>query len=121
MSAPNLFGRPMNMRVALTAAAVCLGAYSVLAASPKVEAALKVFKAVSADPGKLKTFCAMDSALETAAEKKDKAAAANIRALMKQLGPDFETAWNAAEAMDDKSADGKAYFAGVDELVGKCP
>lgn len=108
-------------RVILTAAAVCLGVYSVMAASPKVEAALKTFKAVSADPAKLKTFCTMDAALEAAAEKKDKAAAGKVSTLMKQLGPDFELAWNAGENLDDKSADGKAFVAGVDALVAKCP
>ena len=39
---------------------------------------------------------------------------------MKQLGPDFTTAWNAAEGLDENSADGKAYNAAVDDLSGKC-
>lgn len=108
-------------RVTLAVAAACLGAYSVMAASPKIEAALKTFKAVAADPGKLKTFCTMDAAMEAAAEKKDKSAAGKINALMKQLGPDFETAWNAGEDLDEKSADGKAFAGGVDALVAKCP
>jgi len=108
-------------RVIVAAAAVCLGVYSVLAASPKIEAALKTFKAVAADPGKLKTFCEMDSAMEAAAEKKDKAAAGKIDALMKQLGPDFEAAWSAGNDLDEKSADAKAYGKGIDTLVGKCP
>ncbi len=56
-------------RVVVAAVAVCLGVCSVLAASPKIEAALKTFKSVAADPGKLKTFCEMDSAMEAASEK----------------------------------------------------
>jgi hypothetical protein len=109
------------MRVIVAAVAVCLGVYSVMAASPKIEAALKTFKAVAADPGKLKTFCAMDSAMEAASEKKDKAAAGKIDALMKQLGPEFEAAWTAGDDLDEKSADAKAYGAGLDTLIGKCP
>jgi hypothetical protein len=107
-------------RTVLTTAALCLGVYAAMAASPKIEAALKTFKAVAADSGKLKTFCAMDSAIEAAAEKKDKAAAGKIDALMKQLGPDFETAYNAGEGVDDNSADGKAFVAGIEALASKC-
>jgi hypothetical protein len=108
-------------RVVVAAAAVCLGVCSVLAASPKIEAALKTFKAVAADPGKLKTFCEMDSAMEAASEKGDKAAGAKVEALMKQLGPDFLAAWNAGNDIDEKSADGKAYAKGIDTLIEKCP
>ena len=109
------------MRVVLSVTSICFVACSVMAASPKIEAALKTFKAVASDPGRLKTFCAMDSAMEQAAEKKDKGAATKINAMMKQLGPDFETAWNAGEDLDENSADGKAFSAGVDALVAKCP
>ena len=49
--------------------------------------------------------------MEAASEKKDKAAAAKIDGLMKQLGPDFESAWTAGNDLDEKSADGKAYVA----------
>jgi hypothetical protein len=108
------------MRVVLAVIAVCLGAYSVLAASPKIEAALKTFKAVAADSAKLKTFCDMSTAMDTAADKKDKGAAAKANTLMKQLGPEFETAWNAGEGVDDASADGKVFVAGMDELYDKC-
>lgn len=108
-------------RVVVAAAAVCLGVWSVMAASPKIEAALKQFKAVAADSGKLKTFCDMDNAMEAASEKDDKAAAGKVEKLMKQLGPDFLAAWNAGNDLDEKSADGKAYGKGIDELVDKCP
>jgi hypothetical protein len=115
------FGENIMKRVVVAAAAVCLGVWSVMAASPKIEAALKQFKAVAADPGKLKTFCDMDSAMEAASEKDDKAAAGKVEKLMKQLGPDFLAAWNAGNDLDEKSADGKAYGKGIDELVDKCP
>jgi hypothetical protein len=108
-------------RVVVAAAAACLGVYSVMAASPKIEAALKTFKAVAADPGKLKTFCELDTAMQAADEKKDKEAAGKADALMKQLGPEFENAWNAGNDLDEKSADAKAYAKGFDALIEKCP
>lgn len=109
------------MRVVVAVVAVCLGAFSVLAASPKIESAIKTFKAVAADAGKLKTYCAMTSAMDSAGEKEDKALAAKISGYMKQLGTDFVAAWNAGEGVDDNSADGKAYVAAIDELSDKCP
>jgi hypothetical protein len=108
-------------RALIAGLVVCLGAYSALAASPKIEAAVKTFKAVGADPAKLKTFCAMSKAMDEAGDKQDQAAEAKIMGFMKQLGPDFETAWSAADGVDDSSADGKAYLAGLDELADKCP
>ena len=38
-------------RIVLAGVVACLGAYGVLAASPKIESAVKTFKAVAADPG----------------------------------------------------------------------
>ena len=107
-------------RALIAGLVLCLGAYSVLAASPKIEAAVKTFKAVAADPAKVKTFCAMNKAMEEAGDKQDQATEDKIMGFMKQLGPDFETAWNAADGVDDNSADGKAYLAGLDELADKC-
>jgi hypothetical protein len=108
------------LRVLAACVAVCLAASPVLAASPKVESAIKVFKAVAADAGKLKTFCAMNKVMESAGEKEDPKLDAQIEGYMKQLGADFTTAWGAAEGLDENSADGKAYNAAVDDLSGKC-
>lgn len=108
-------------RALIAVVAACLGTLAALAASPKIEAAVKTFKAVAADPAKLKTFCAMSKAMDEAGEKQDQAAEAKIAGFMKQLGPDFETAWNAADGVDDDSPDGKAYLAGLDQLADKCP
>jgi len=106
--------------VLVACAALCLAAQPVLAASPKIDAAVKTFKAVAANPAKLKTFCDMTKVMDAMGEKEDKAAEAKISAFMKQLGPDFETAWNAGEGVDENSADGKALDAALDELAGKC-
>jgi hypothetical protein len=113
--------RRTRMSRALAACiAVCLAASPALAASPKVESAIKVFKAVAADANKLKTYCAMTKVMDAAADKEDPKLDAQIEGYMKQLGPDFVTAWNAAEGLDDNSADGKAYNTAVDDLSGKC-
>jgi hypothetical protein len=109
------------MRIVVTVAAVCLGAAGAMAASPKIDAAIKTFRAVAADPARLKLFCAMNAALDDAAEKKDRAAAAKIPQLMKQIGPDFESAWNAGEDVDDDTPDGKVFVSALDELADKCP
>jgi hypothetical protein len=107
-------------RVILVAATVCLAVAPALAASPKVDAAVKAFKSVSADPAKQKIFCDMSKAMDAAGDKPSPAADAKINGLMKQLGSDFETAWGLAEGLDEKSADGKAYNNALDELAGKC-
>jgi hypothetical protein len=107
-------------RVVFAAVAVCLAAAPVLAASPKIDAAVKTLKAVDADPAKLKIFCDMSKVMDAAGEKADAAADAKIAGYMKQLGPDFETAWNAAEGLNETSADGKAYNGALDDLAGKC-
>ena len=107
-------------RVVFTAVAVCLAAAPAFAASPKVESAIKVFKGVSADPAKLKTFCDMSKVMDAMGEKEDKAADAKIQGFMKQLGSDFETAWNAGNDVNENSADGKALNAALDDLAGKC-
>ncbi len=39
---------------------------------------------------------------------------------MKQLGPDFETAWNAGDSVDENSPDGEKLNAALDELANKC-
>jgi hypothetical protein len=110
------------MKRAVVATAIfCLGAMPALAAAPKIEAAVKTFKAVGADAGKLKTFCEMSKTMESAGEKEDKALEAKIAGYMKQLGPDFESAWNAGDGVDENSADGKLLFAAMDDLQNKCP
>jgi hypothetical protein len=108
-------------RVVLAGAVACLGAYGALAASPKVESAVKTFKAISADPGKVKTFCEMIQTMDAMGDKDDPAAEQKISGLMKKLGPDFEDAWNLADGLDENSEDGKVYNAAVDDLAEKCP
>jgi hypothetical protein len=112
--------RTIMKRVVFAALAACLAAHPVLGASPQVDAAVKTFKAVAADPAKVKIFCDMSKAMDEAGDKPTPAADAKINGFMKQLGKDFETAWAAAESLNENSPDGKAYNNALDELSGKC-
>jgi hypothetical protein len=107
-------------RVVFAAVAVCLAAAPAFAASPKVDAAVKTFKGVSADPGKLKTFCEYLKAQDAAGEKPTPAAEAKMDGYLKQLGKEFTDAWGLGETMNETSADGKVFNAAVEELYGKC-
>jgi hypothetical protein len=107
-------------RVVVAGVAFCLGTAQAFAAAPKIEAAVKVFKAVAADPAKLKTFCAMNKVMEQAGEKEDPKLDAQIDGYMKQLGAEFEAAWNSGDGVDENSADGKVLYAAMDDLAAKC-
>jgi hypothetical protein len=112
--------RRTTMKRVVFAVAACLAANPALGASAQVDAAVKTFKAVAADPAKVKIFCDMSKAMDEAGDKPTPAADAKINGFMKQLGKDFETAWAVAENLNDNSADGKAYNNALDELSGKC-
>ena len=104
----------------IVSTALCLTALAALAADSKVDSAVTNFKSVESDAGKLKIFCEMSSAMDKAGDNPDAAADAKIDGYMKQLGPDFTTAWNAGEGVDQNSADGKKLDAALDELGSKC-
>ena len=95
------------------------------AATPKIEAAAKVFAGIEGDPGKLKDFCEMFKTMTAAEaeqdEKKAQAMEAEIDAKMKVLGDDFTGAWDLQAEIDAESDEGKAYYAAADKLMGKCP
>src|ERR1700741_2905724 len=103
-------------RFVLAGVVVCLGAYGALALSPQIDSAVKTLRAVAADSAKLKTFCEMAKTMDLMGDKGDAAAEAKITGLMKQLGPDFVAAWDAADNLDDNTEDGKAYGAAMDDL-----
>ncbi len=108
------------IRPLLVSAAVSLTAMTALAADSKVDSAVATFKAVENDAGKLKIFCEMSATMDKAGENPDAATDAKIDGYMKELGPDFATAWNAGEGVDESSADGKKLDAALDELGNKC-
>ena len=108
------------MRLIATASGICLLAFAAQAASPKVESASKVFQSVAADPAKVKTYCEMSKVMDSAGEKPDQTTDAKIQGYMKQLGTDFEQAWNAGNELDENSEDGKTFSAALDTLSSKC-
>lgn len=108
-------------RAVIASVILCLGFAPALAAAPKVEAAVKTFKAVAGDAAKLKTYCEMSKTMEAMGEKEDAAAEAKIAGYMKQLGADFEAAWNIGDEVKEDSPDGKALNDALDDLQNKCP
>jgi len=107
-------------RVVVTCAALALSAWAAFAANPNIEAAIKTFKATAADAGKLKIFCEMQKTMDDAGEKESAAVDAKIDGYMKQLGTEFQTAWNTGDSLDENSPDAKALYAAIDELSAKC-
>lgn len=107
-------------RPLLVFTALGLTAVTALAADSKIDSAVATFKSVEGDAGKLKIFCEMTSAMDKAGDNPDAAADTQIDGFIKQLGPDFATAWNAGEGVDENSPDGKKLDAALDELGNKC-
>jgi hypothetical protein len=91
-----------------------------LATSPKVEGAVKVLQAVGADANKLKTFCELMDLDEKLGDKHDPVLEAQVAKLLDQLGADFKVAWDAVEDIDERSPDGRALNAALDQLEDKC-
>ncbi len=113
------------MQKFLAAIAACgLLVSPALAANASVEAAAKAFDAVAADAAKLKTYCEMSKVMssgdETEDESKSEALDKQMQDYMKQLGSDFEAAFEAGADLDPESEDGKAYDAALDKLDAKC-
>ena len=104
------------------AAASAVTITPVWAIDAKFESAIKVFEATSNDAAKMKTYCTMNKLMSDVGEdeKKAEAAEAQFNGFLKELGPDFETAWNAGEGLDPESAEGKAINAALDKLDTKC-
>lgn len=112
------------MKKLLAACALCgLFASPVLAANAAVDSAVKTFAAVASDAGKLKTYCEMSKVMSSADSEDDTKSEALDKQMddfMKQLGPDFQTAFEAGADLDPESADGKSYDAAMDQLDDKC-
>jgi len=112
------------MKPILAAVAVCGLLASPALANPTIDAAIKTFDAVAADPGKLKIYCDMSKLSagggDDVDDSKSEALDKQMQEYMKQLGPDFETAYEAGADLDPESADRKAYDAAFDKLDDKC-
>ena len=105
----------------ISCVALCLLAASAFAADPKIDSAIKVFKQIEEDAGKLETFCGMSKAMEATGENEDSATKAKIDGYQTKLGPAFEAAWKTFKEADQNSPEGRALNEAVDELGGKCP
>jgi hypothetical protein len=112
------------MKKYLAAFALCgLLASPVLAANAAVDAAVKTFEAVGNDAAKLKVYCDMSKVMSSSDAEDDSKAEAldkQMDGFMKQLGPEFQTAFEAGADLDPESADGKAYDSAMDKLDDKC-
>ena len=91
-----------------------------LALSPKVEDAVKVLQAVATDANKLKTFCKLMDLDEKLGDKHDPVLEDQMAKLLDQLGPDFKVAWDIVEDTDERSSEGRALNAALDQLEDKC-
>lgn len=114
----------MNKMRLLSACGALLLASSLspaFAQDAKIAAAVATFKATAADPAKVATYCEMSNAMATTGDQPDPKAEAKADELLKKLGPDFATAWNAGENLAENSPDAKALTAAMDELDSKCP
>jgi hypothetical protein len=111
----------MRTRIGIACVAAYLSASFAFAADTKIEDAAKTFRAVGSDPAKLAKYCTLAKAMDTLGEKTNAEAEQKIANLVKQIGPDFEAAWNTGEGTDDQTADGKLLQTALDDLDGKCP
>ena len=109
------------MRALSAAMMLLLITTTALAVSPKVEDAIKIFQAVVTDANKLKTFCELLDLDEELGDKQDPVIEAQMDKLLDQLGADFEIAWDTVEDTDERSPDGRALNAALDQLEDKCP
>lgn len=112
------------MKPTLAAVAVCGLLVSPALANPTIDAAIKTFDTVAADAAKLKTYCEMSKLSagggDDADNSKSEALDKQMQTYMKDLGPDFEAAYEAGADLDPESADGKSYDAALDKLDDKC-
>jgi hypothetical protein len=107
------------LRVMLSLAAVYFMSVAA-SAIDDVDLAIKVVKETGADASKLRTYCELAKTMSAAGNKQDTAVDAKIDGYLKQLGPDFETAWNTGESADESSVAGREFSAALDELASKC-
>ena len=86
----------------------------------KVDDAVQVFRSVASDPAKLATVCQLAKVIDEAGDHLDASTEEKIQSIVKQVGPEFETAWNLGDDLDEDSPDAVAYDAALEELSSKC-
>ena len=96
----------------------------ILAASPKVEAAIKSLSKIEADGAKFQSFCKIIKDLDDVPEQdtaKAESLETQLENLLKSIGFDVVQAWDLGSDLDAQSDDGKAFEAAVEALEAKCP
>jgi len=109
------------MRALAVPIALSLMTIPALAASPRIEAAVKVVQTVGTDANRMKTFCELMKIDEQNAKKADPSLQARMDKLLDDLGADFKAAWDTVETIDPASEDGKVLDAALDRLSDRCP
>jgi len=107
------------MRALATAIALLLLTVA-LAASPEIEAAVKVFQTLGTDPNRLKTFCELIEIEQENEENAGPLLATKMDKMLDELGADFKATWKSVEDIDPASEDGKILYAALDRLLEKC-
>jgi hypothetical protein len=105
---------------AILVAVLLLLAHPSNAASPEVDAAVRVFRTVATNPAKLAIFCQLNRVLEEAGDQFDAATEETVQSLVSRIGPDFEAAWDLGAELEDDSANAATYDATVEALSSKC-
>ncbi len=93
-------------------------------ATPAVsaETITSTIEATAADGSKVKAYCAMAAKINDIGddEKKAEAAGDEIDGYFKELGAEFEAAWNAGQDAAPDSAEAKAFEEAMTKLDDKC-
>jgi Spy/CpxP family protein refolding chaperone len=112
------------MRVLAAAISLVCIATPAPAASPQVEAAVKLLQGIGKDPQRLARFCKVMDVVEGIQDRIEKLEAQVAASMEKALGENFkayrEALQKADEAADD-TPDRRALNAAMDELADKCP
>jgi hypothetical protein len=112
------------MRALAAAVALSVITTPALAASPRVEAAIKVLQAIGSDPAKLAKYCKVVQIVEDLQDRIDQLEVRIAASLDEALGADFKAAREAVKKIEDEeeeSPDSKALNAAMDDLSDKCP
>ncbi len=93
-------------------------------ATPAVsaETIASTIEATAGDAAKVKAYCAMAAKINEIGddEKKAEEAGDEIDGYFKELGPDFEAAWNSGQDAAPDSAEAKAFEEAMTKLDDKC-
>ena len=109
---------------AISFAVLMIAMAATATAAPSIESALKAFTDTGNDAERMKTFCAMNRAMNATTDESDtkamEAADKEIQAYLEKLGPEFKAAWELGVESDPESPDGQKLNAAIEALEAKC-